>query len=58
MTPADVVYEVIDLLKVYPHQTVLGMPDRVPLAINLGVLAGVLIGSLWLVGRRMDWRQQ
>ena len=40
------------------RQTVLDMPDRVPLAVDLGVLAAVLVGSLWLVGRRMDWRQQ
>jgi ABC-2 type transport system permease protein len=39
------------------RQTVLGMPDRIPLAVDVLVLAGLLIGSLWLVGQRMDWRQ-
>ena len=38
------------------RQTVLDMPDRIPLAVDLLALAGFLIGSLWVVGRRMDWR--
>jgi ABC-2 type transport system permease protein len=36
------------------RQTVLDMPDRIPLGVDLLVLAGLLIGSLWLVGQRMD----
>jgi ABC-2 type transport system permease protein len=40
------------------RQTVLGRPDRIPLGIDLAVLSAFLIGSLWLVGRRMDWRKQ
>lgn len=39
------------------RQTVLDMPDRIPLAVDIGVLAAILVGSLWLVGHRMDWRQ-
>lgn len=39
------------------RQTVLGMSDRIPLGVDLLVLAGLLIGSLWLVGQRMDWRR-
>ncbi len=39
------------------RQTVLEMPDRIPLAVDMLVLAGLLIGSLWLVGQRMDWRR-
>jgi len=38
------------------RQTVLDMPDRIPLAVDLLVLAGFLAASLWVVGRRMDWR--
>jgi len=39
------------------RQTVLGMPDRIPLIVDIGVLSAILIASLWVVGRRMDWRQ-
>jgi ABC-2 type transport system permease protein len=39
------------------RQTVLGMADRIPLGVDLVVLAGFLAISLWLVGQRMDWRQ-
>jgi ABC-2 type transport system permease protein len=39
------------------RQTVLGVSDRIPLGIDLIVLSLILLGSLWLVGRRMDWRQ-
>jgi len=39
------------------RQTLLKMPDRIPLGVDLLVLAGLLIGSLWLVGQRMDWRR-
>jgi ABC-2 type transport system permease protein len=39
------------------RQTVLGMDDRIPLGVDLLVLAGFLAISLWIVGRRMDWRQ-
>jgi ABC-2 type transport system permease protein len=39
------------------RQTVLGMPDRIPLGIDLGVLAGLCALSMWIVGHRMDWRQ-
>lgn len=39
------------------RQTVLGVPDRIPLGVDLLVLSLILVGSLWLVGRRMDWRQ-
>ena len=39
------------------RQTVLGMPGRSPLAIDLGVLALLLVVSLWVVAQRMDWRQ-
>jgi len=38
------------------RQTVLDMPDRIPLAVDFLALAGFLAGSLWVVGRRMDWR--
>lgn len=40
------------------RQTVLGMADRIPLIVDMAVLAGVLVGFLWLVSRRIDWRQQ
>ncbi|RPI96531.1 MAG: ABC transporter permease, partial [Chloroflexi bacterium] len=39
------------------RQTLLGMPDRIPVGIDLVVLAAVLVGSLWIVGLKMDWRQ-
>ncbi|MBI5958328.1 MAG: ABC transporter permease [Chloroflexi bacterium] len=39
------------------RQTILGMPDRIPLGIDLIVLTALWGGSLWIVGRRMDWRQ-
>lgn len=38
------------------RQTLLGMPDRLPLAIDLAVLAALLVGSLILAGRRLGWR--
>ena len=39
------------------RQTLFGMPDRIPVGIDLIVLAAVLAGSLWIVGLKMDWRQ-
>jgi ABC-2 type transport system permease protein len=36
------------------RQTVLGLSDRIPLGLDLVVLAALLVGSLWLVGRQMD----
>ncbi|MBN1963042.1 MAG: ABC transporter permease [Anaerolineae bacterium] len=39
------------------RQTLLGWPDRIPLALDLAVLAALAVGLLWLVGQRMDWRE-
>jgi ABC-2 type transport system permease protein len=39
------------------RQTVLGLSDRIPLGVDLLVLASLLIVSLWAVGRKLDWRQ-
>ena len=39
------------------RQTVLAQPDSIPLGVDLIVLAAILAGSLWVVGRFMDWRQ-
>jgi ABC-2 type transport system permease protein len=38
------------------RQVVLNMPDRIPLAVDLLVLAGVTVGLLWIVNNRLDWR--
>ena len=40
------------------RQVVLAMPDRIPLEVDMGVLVAVMVGLLWLAGRRMDWRQR
>jgi ABC-2 type transport system permease protein len=39
------------------RQTLLGTPDSLPLALDIVLLAGIMLGLLWLVGQRMDWRQ-
>ncbi len=39
------------------RQVVLAMPDRLPLGVDLLVLAALTAGLLWLAGRKMDWRQ-
>ncbi len=39
------------------RQTVLGQPDRIPLTVDMLVLCAMMVGFLWLVGQRMDWRQ-
>lgn len=39
------------------RQTLLGLPDAIPLGVDLLVLAGVLLVSLWGVAVRMDWRE-
>lgn len=39
------------------RQTVLNMPDQIPLAADLAALAGFLLASLWIVSHTMDWRQ-
>ena len=39
------------------RQVVLGMPDRIPLAVNIMMLAAISSLLLWFVSRRMDWRQ-
>lgn len=39
------------------RQAVLGWTDRIPLVVDLIVLAALSAGLLWLVGQRMDWRQ-
>lgn len=39
------------------RQTVLDMPDRIPLGVDIAVLLALLVGSLWLVAQRMDWRE-
>ncbi len=38
------------------RQVILGWPDRLPLALDLAVLAALTVGLLWLVERRLDWR--
>jgi ABC-2 type transport system permease protein len=39
------------------RQVVLGWPDRLPLALDVAVLAGLTVGLLWLVSRRLEWRE-
>jgi ABC-2 type transport system permease protein len=39
------------------RQAVLGVPDNLPLALDVVVLVAIMLGLLWLVGQRMDWRQ-
>jgi ABC-2 type transport system permease protein len=38
------------------RQVVLGLPDRLPLWLDMLVLMLVTVGLLWLVNRRIDWR--
>lgn len=38
------------------RQVILGWPDRLPLVLDLAVLAALTVGLLWLVERRLDWR--
>lgn len=40
------------------RQVVLNMPDRIPLAVDILALTVLLIGFLWLVGQRIDWRER
>jgi ABC-2 type transport system permease protein len=40
------------------RQTVLGLSDRLSLAVDLAVLALIMFVLLWLAGRRMDWRRR
>jgi ABC-2 type transport system permease protein len=39
------------------RQVVLGIPDRIPLGVDLLVLSAIMVGLLWLVSQRLDWRQ-
>lgn len=38
------------------RETVVGLPDRFPLGVNMAVLLVVMLGLLWLAGRKVDWR--
>lgn len=38
------------------RETIIGLPDRFPLVVNLGVLLAVMLALLWLAGRKVDWR--
>lgn len=38
------------------RQVVLGIPDRIPLAVDMLVLALVSVSLLWFVSQKMDWR--
>jgi ABC-2 type transport system permease protein len=40
------------------RQVVLNMQDRIPLAVDILALTALLIGFLWLVGQRIDWRER
>jgi ABC-2 type transport system permease protein len=40
------------------RQVVLGLPDRIPLAVDMLALTVLLIGFLWLVAQRIDWRER
>ena len=40
------------------RQTILGVPDRIPLAVDMIVLGAVAIGLLIVVTRRLAWRDQ
>jgi ABC-2 type transport system permease protein len=40
------------------RQVVLNMPDRIPLAVDMLALTALLIGFLWLVAQRIDWRER
>jgi len=40
------------------RQVVFGLPDRIPLAVDLLVLFAVMMGLLWLAAQRMDWRSR
>jgi ABC-2 type transport system permease protein len=39
------------------RQTVLGVPDSLPLALDVAALVAIMLVLLRLVGQRMDWRQ-
>lgn len=39
------------------RQTLLNLPDRIPLSVDIAVLMAIMVSFLWLVGRRLDWRQ-
>ncbi|MBX3061348.1 MAG: ABC transporter permease [Anaerolineae bacterium] len=38
------------------RQVVMSVPDRIPLAVDIAVLFCVMIGLLWIVGQKIDWR--
>ncbi|MCA9887597.1 MAG: ABC transporter permease [Anaerolineae bacterium] len=38
------------------RQVVLGMPDRIPLTVDIAVLAGIAVVLLWVVNSRIEWR--
>jgi ABC-2 type transport system permease protein len=65
--PADALPPVVQIIGLFSpatyaasalRQVVLNLPDRIPLAVDILALTGLLIGFLWLVGQRIDWRER
>jgi ABC-2 type transport system permease protein len=38
------------------RQLTLGLPDRIPLGVDIAVLTAIMVVLLWFVSERMDWR--
>jgi hypothetical protein len=55
---AEVVYDIRDLVKVYPGQARPANRD-ITLQVYQGeILAGFTVVVFWLVGHKMNWRQR
>ena len=67
LIPPDRLPPIINTLSVFSpatyaasalRQTILGVPDRLPLAVDMLVLGGIAVGLLALVNRQVVWRDQ
>jgi ABC-2 type transport system permease protein len=65
--PADALPGVVQVIGLFSpatyaasalRQVVLGLPDRIPLAVDMLALTVLLLGFLWLVAQRIDWRER
>jgi len=65
--PADSLPPIVQVLGLFSpatyaasalRQVVLNMRDRIPLGVDMLALTALLIGFLWLVGQRIDWRER
>jgi ABC-2 type transport system permease protein len=65
--PADALPGVVQVIGLFSpatyaasalRQEVLGLPDRIPLAVDMLALTVLLLGFLWLVAQRIDWRER